>query len=240
MEMSDASVEPGLSNRTVSDLLRAAAVPLALALLCATGCYIAAGPTLGLFFGGMLFCAIITPPLLAWEPDRTGRLFVAGAVIDGTAAVWLVAVFTSPTTVVQWLLSYLVLMGWVAALWGLVALLGRLLRSALAAQAVTVLVAMAWLSWPVWLSPWLAGQRGAAVASWLTAAHPLMAINGVLLHLGVWSEQSIAYWLTNLGQDVPYSLPSVWAAVGLHLLLGIALIWFAGLKSEAGAADRPG
>lgn len=240
MEMSDASVEPGLSNRTVSDLLRAAAAPFALALLAGIACYLAGGPTLGLFFGPILFASILAPPLVLAERDLIGRLFVAGAIIDGIAVVWLAAVIFSPTTLLQWLTCYLVLIAWVAALWGVAAALDRLLRLALAAQAVTVILALAWLTWPVWLSPWLIGRDGASIAAWLTPAHPLLAINGVLAHLGIWSEQGIAYHLTNLGQDVPYELPaSMLPAVLLHLLVGITMIWLARLRPRHGPHRGP-
>ena len=84
------------------------------------------------------------------------------------------------------------------------------------------MLALAWLSWPVWLSPWIAGRD--RLVAWLVAAHPLFALDGALRHLGPpWTEHHWMYTrLTVLNQDVFYSLPG---GVGRAVVLcaGIAL-----------------
>lgn len=178
-------------------------------------CFWAAGATLGLFFGGMAFAALLVPPLCLAEARLADRLLVAGAVNDGIATVWLVAVFFSPVTFLQWLGCYLLLICWCGALAGLACSLNRLLRSAIPAAAGAMAAAMLWLAAPVWLAH--------ADVQWYLPAHPLLAINGVLKNLGIWSQHPIAYqYLLNLGQDVPYELPGIWPAAMIHLAIGVA------------------
>jgi hypothetical protein len=95
------------------------------------------------------------------------------------------------------------------------------------ASAIATILALAWLTWPVWLSPRLTGPSAATTVKYLTWMHPLFAVNGVLTNLGAWSHLPIAYrYLTTLGQDVPYALPtSIWPAALVHLVLGIAVAW---------------
>jgi hypothetical protein len=86
---------------------------------------------------------------------------------------------------------------------------------------------LAWLAWPVWLSPWLAG-RDAAVHR-LSAAHPLLAVDAALTRQGLppWTEHRLMYGrLTVLQQHVAASPPpDVVATVLLHL--GAAAAGFA-------------
>ena len=55
----------------------------------------------------------------------------------------------------------------------------------------------------------------------LVAPHPMLAINSVLQHLGLWNQQPLAYNLTVLNQDAYLPLPqSILPAVGVHTLIG--------------------
>jgi hypothetical protein len=196
------------------------------------------GATLGLFFGGVVAAALLVPPMCLSEDRWLDRLIVAAAVNDGIAAVWLVPAIASPqVTFIQWLLCYLVLLSWCAALAGIAGLCARLIRHLAPAAATVTLLALAWLSWPVWLAPHLAAVSGGRAVGWLVPAHPLFAVNRVLLHLGVWTERPIAYThLMRLGQDVPYELPSgIVPAMVVHLSIGAVALLLALRSSSAGS-----
>jgi len=68
-----------------------------------------------------------------------------------------------------------------------------------------------------------------------------MAINGLLRHLGLWSEQAgVVYHLTNLNQDIPHRLPdSPWPAIAAHLLLGAMCLLLGQLLARPQASTQP-
>src|SRR4051812_41394848 len=116
-------------------------------------------------------------------------------------------------------------MSYAATLLGIVAALLRLRISPLAASAITVVLMTAWLTWPVWLSPYLTGLHADAIVARLVAIHPLFAVNGVIAPQSPWSHWPIAYReLTTLGQDVAYEMPtSIWPTALFHAGLGALL-----------------
>ena len=127
-------------------------------------------------------------------------------------------------TVPQWLLCYIVLIAFAIAVAGLAVAMMKVTRHLLAASAITVILNFAWLSWPIWLAPHLSGARGTALVSWLVWLHPIFAINGALSDLGTWTHEPFMYHLTNLGQDIPYTLPpSVLPCAVAHAALGLLL-----------------
>ena len=205
-----------------------------LALLCAIVTYAATGPTLGLFFGGLVTVALLAPPIVLCERSMPRQGLIASAVNDGVGIVWLVAAVASQTTLSQWLRCYLVLAAFTFALWACARALRALRVPEIPAGALTITLAMLWLTWPIWLARALTSD----MVDWLAPAHPALAINGVLAHLGVWSEHAIAYrHLMNLGQDVPYQLPtSILAAVFAHVIAGGILFALASLRAEARGA----
>jgi len=102
---------------------------------------------------------------------------------------------------------------------------------------MAVTLGVAWLMWPIWLSPALQGPRGGRLVEWLVPAHPLLAANGVLHEaLGNWTEQAgVAYHYTTLGENVPYSMPeNVFACVIVHGLIGIVGIGIALIPRRKG------
>ena len=121
-----------------------------------------------------------------------------------------------------WAPCYLTLATLVLAIAGVTILFLRLGRTGGAALAT--LLAIAWLIWPIWLSPALHGTRGERVASWLVPTHPIFAANSVLRpRLGYWAEQGMAYHWTSLQDDVAYALPeNVLKCLALHA--GIAFL----------------
>src|SRR5439155_18913499 len=130
----------------------------------------------------------------------------------------------SRITVLQWLLCDIVLIAFASAVAGQAVAMVKVTRHLLAASAITVILNFAWLSWPIWLAPHLSGARQTMLVSWLVWLHPIFAINGALSDLGTWTHQPIMYHLTNLGQDIPYTLPaSVWPCAMAHGLLAIFL-----------------
>jgi hypothetical protein len=92
------------------------------------------------------------------------------------------------------------------------------------APAIVVLIALAWVSSPVWLARIMPAHPN--LTHWIVWIHPLMACNSVVRDFGLWMERPIAYrYLLTLGQDVSAGLPqSVLPSVVFHFVLGIAAL----------------
>ena len=204
--------------------LRAAITPLLLSACAGLISFAAVGATTAFFFAGVVTVALVTPPLVLAYDDRARRFVAMSGVVDGVAAAWLLAVADPAVSLLDWLRAYLLLVAWGLALWGCADVLARVIPPTVA-SALTVVLALLWLAWPVWLSPWLAGRE--ALVGWLAAAHPLLALDGALRHLGpAWTERHLMYTrLTVLNQDVFYTLPrGVARAAVVHALVGIACL----------------
>ena len=201
--------------------------PLLLSLAFTVLCHVVLGATLGVFFAGIVIVTLLTPPLSTTRPDWIGQLLVVASVIDGVALGWAVATADPLIGLADWLRAYVLLVGYGLALWGMTAALVRLRLPPVLASAVVVMLAVLWLAWPVWLSPWLAGRE--ALVDRLTWPHPLLALDGgTLRHLGPpWTERHYMYTrLTVLNQDVFYTLPpGVWPSAVLHGLVGVVLLF---------------
>jgi hypothetical protein len=201
--------------------LRSILQPLTFSAALQICCYWSAGATLGNFIAGLLIATLIAPPMILREHRLLWRLLVAGAIIDGIGIVWLAAVITGAITLWQWVQCYLVLAGFVVALLGLVHFAVRVKVPATFASASAVFLGLAWLSWPIWLSHHLT-VRSAGI---LVQISPLFAINRAVINLGIWTERPIAYRLTTLNQNIPYTLPNhIWPCTLAHLVLGVILI----------------
>jgi hypothetical protein len=205
-------------------------LPLVVATALSLLCYMIARASLGLFLGGLLFAILIAPPLILAEIRTATRLLVLIAICIGVALPWLLAI--AP---VQWFACAAVLVGTLASVTGCAVLLERC-SGRIVAAAWSVVLGLAWIAWPVWLASFLPGRPG--LVNTLTAAHPLFAINGVVARtMGIWTEQSVAYHLTNLGQDVSYALPtSIIPAVLLHGLMGAGM-WRIAVRIAARSRD---
>jgi hypothetical protein len=122
----------------------------------------------------------------------------------------------------EWGASSAVLLAYAIALAGIVMALPLLRLSAIVSAALTVVLGLAWLTWPIWLSRTWSGEASAAWVNRLVIVHPALSVS--LPHLGHWDEQSLAYHLTDLNQSVPYAPPhTVWICVLVHALIGVAL-----------------
>lgn len=211
-------------------LLSVALAPLILSLIGGIACYASAGPSLGLFLGGLVIVTLLVPPLTLPETMSANRLIVLGAILLPVCAIWLLATFMSDPEqrprISEWLAVCAILIAFSILLAGLSATFRLTIRSTIPSAALTVITGLTWLTWPIWASStWSGGASEAAVARGI-AIHPGMAINGQLSRpLGNWTEQSLAYHLTELGQSVNFILPqSIWHCVLLHGLIGIALL----------------
>jgi hypothetical protein len=208
------------------------ATPFLLSLGATGLCYVAAGPTLGLFFGTFFFAAIVVPPL---QQATTAPTAIFLGVVAGAAIVWLAAATQPDVYLSDCFKSLLILAAWILALLGV----GRLLRAAHMgpnlAAALTLLAALGWLSWPVWLTPIIETSHGQQIVDLLVPAHPLFAVNGVMKQFGAWDHYPVLAYptLTVLNQDVSYRQPSsIFPAVVLQAICGLALLLPQGRRSK--------
>jgi len=206
-----------MADRSLSSILRAALPALLISAGATIWCCWAVGANLGLFLGSILLLTLYTPPLVLAEKYQS-RWIAAACVVMGVAIVLAFAIISIDVTIFELLRCVIVLGAYAFALTGFASLLTAARFPASIAAGITIFLFLAWLTWPVWLSPWMT-QR---MADWLTPANPLLAINGVVKHLGPWDRAPIAYRsLTVLNQDVPYHLPtSIIPAILLHLVIG--------------------
>ncbi|MDB5305714.1 MAG: hypothetical protein JWM97_3263 [Phycisphaerales bacterium] len=209
-------------------LALAALVPFVLGAGMAIACYAASGASLGLFFGPVLLVSLVAPALTLGEETLRARLIAAAGV---TLGIWLVWLFAGTIGLIDALRCGLIVATWIVALTGFATLLRAAGLHAAFASTFTALLALAWLTWPVWLSHWLSGQ---SVPTWLTAPHPLLSLNGVLLDRfpEAWDRRDLAYReLTVLNQDILYTMPaSIWPMVVFHAALGTMAFAAASLK----------
>ena len=197
---------------SIHDLLRVAGWPFAIAAAGVSLCCVAAGDTLGFYLGPVIAITLILPPMVAGQPRFRSAVVVAGAMIAAVGIAWLLAVFGPGLTFLPWLQCCLCLAAYAFAL-------TALMRAT--AAWVAVVVGVAWLLWPVWTASFV----DITLARWLTPAHPLMAINSVVINLGAWLEQPLMYEHATLNQDVPYALPtSIWPCVVVHAIIAALLL----------------
>ncbi len=204
--------------------------------LCGMGaCWWAAGPSLGIFFGGLFVATFLTPAgvLCGKVAASIGGLV---AIVGPVIAVWMLTTTKTANTPAELGEAASVLLAYSIAIGGIALILARARVPAIFASAGAIVLGLAWLTWPVWLSAPLVGNGYDRVVQDLVLAHPPLTINGILINEPAWTERSIAYHLTDLNQDVPIRLPdnpAICAAV--HGIIGISLwiiafIWKPGKK----------
>jgi hypothetical protein len=163
------------------------------------------------------------------EEVSVNRLIALVALLLPFCLMWIVMRGRAEVFASECLASSVVLVAYAVALLGLSVGLRMLRLPALASAALSVTAGLVWLTWPIWASrTWRGGESEASVAR-VVACHPLFAINAqVTQSLGNWTEQSLAYHLTDLAQNVSFSFPqSIWPCVLLHGLLGILVLTLA-------------
>ncbi|HTW93987.1 MAG TPA: hypothetical protein VMD30_04275 [Tepidisphaeraceae bacterium] len=189
-----------------------------------------AGISLGTVIGGLFAITLVLPPLSAGQPKLCDRFSILACCAAAVAATWICLVRPQAATIGQWCEVSLVMAAYAAALAGCVALLDRLLGSPLS-SAITILIAFSWLTWPIWLSPWMATTANEHLIDLLVLLHPPLLANGILTFTAPWTEQSLAYTLTVLGQDIPIALPdNPLPSIGVHVLVAAAGFALASFK----------
>src|SRR5450432_1723305 len=98
-----------------------------LGIVAESACYFAVGATLGLFFGGIIFAALLVPPLVLAEERLVDRVMIAAGICDGVAIVWLMPMIQGTITPRQFLFCYVLLAAWCAALLGMAAMIVEIL-----------------------------------------------------------------------------------------------------------------
>jgi hypothetical protein len=191
-----------------------------------SACWWAAGPSLGLFFGGLFVATFLTP---AGVLSRYLAGSIAGLVAElaPVAGIWLISIFRTSDTAGQLAQAGVVLVAYALAIGGIALILARIGIPQIFAAAAAIALGLAWLTWPVWLAPALVrGGYDASIQN-LVAAHPPLTINGILIGEAAWTERSVAYHLTDLNQDIPIRLPAnAVLCVAIHATLGL-LLWCA-------------
>jgi len=178
------------------------------------------GRNLGLFFAGLVLSSVLTPLLVIAESDLRQRLTILIGITSAIAIVWLSCVFNDTITLREWSRGTLVLLIYTLAIGSLGAAFERFRIP----PAVVVILSLAWLSWPIWLAPALRGRESAErIVGVLVVANPTFAIQSALSSsFSVpWAQARIAYHLTNIGDDIPYQLPSVFWCVLLNAIIAL-------------------
>jgi hypothetical protein len=204
--------------------LSAGAYPLLLASLTAICAYAIAGPSLGLFLGGLLLLAALCPTLAMAEGRPPRQLMALYATLVPFVIVWLFALGRSQAQVREVVPCVIVAIAYGLALVGLSAGLRCVRLSAPLAAGVSVTVGLFWLTWPIWMSRTWNGEDSAASVARVAMIHPAMVVDAQLARaFGPWSELSVAYHLTDLNQNVSYSPPhTTWACVLIHAVIASA------------------
>jgi hypothetical protein len=204
----------------------------------------AGGESLGMVIGGFFAAALVLPPLLAVEVSLSRRAVTLAAAVGGIGAVWIGLIGRSQASFGQWAGVLGLLAAFCMAFSALVLALSRFKFPPLIAAAAGSGAAIAWLTWPIWLSPAIAGGASTANVNLLVRLNPLLAANGLLTFTSPWTEQSVAYRLTLLGQDMPLRLPTQPAAsitahlVAAGVLLAACRIGVVGNRSLAADAQN--
>ena len=197
------------------------------------------GRNLGLFFSGLVLASLLAPLLIVSQEALPRRLSIVGGIVIAIAIVWLDCVFNDTITLWEWSRAALVLLVFAFAIGAVAALLVRIRIP----PAVVVILALAWLSWPVWLAPALRGRASAErTVAMLVAANPTFAMQGALFKsFNVpWAQYRIAYRLTNIGDDIPYTMPtSIVRCVILHGVVAIIALLAAHWPRKAQSAAPP-
>lgn len=204
-----------------------AAVPAAI-------CLATLPPGLAVPFAAVAMVTLVLPAMVLCGIGSLERLACGAAVVCVAGVMMLGATVGGNVPPGVWLRCFAVAACYACTLGAVAVTLDRLRLPAVGAAAMTTLLAMAWLTWPAWLSPWLSGPDRERTAAALVAAHPLFTINGAMREQfpTPWLQHGLAYRHTNLGDDIPYRLPaSIAACTGVHAGIAATLLgaaWAAG------------
>lgn len=200
-------------------MIKPVATSLLIALSLASAAVAIVGANLGGAFAVILVAMLIAPVAgSAWSKRRVAWISIAATSIGASlATVGLLAHDAFALSQV----SSIALTAFAAGLaaGSLVRLLMVVRIAPVLASAIAITLSLAWLAWPIWLSPWLSSD---VIATRLAAVHPLLAVNSIAPQFGYWIQMKQMYRLTTLGQDVLFSLPTgVTGCVLLHLVIAM-------------------
>jgi hypothetical protein len=213
-------------------------LPLVAISLAAAACWWATENSLGLFFGGLFALTFLTPTAILESRNLSRAIGGLAAVLAPVAIVWIIPVLKGTDTPGQWAQAVLVLATYSGAIGGVALTLKRLGWPVIFAAAIAIVLGLAWLTWPIWLSSILVRNGIGTIIHNLVKVHPPLVINGILTNEPAWTERSLAYHLTDLNQDVPIQLPTNAAACAtLHGILGLVL-WTAAMVRRPKSAGR--
>lgn len=182
-----------------------------------------AGPTLGLFIGGLAGITLVIPYLVLPQRNWATRAQALAAAVLGTAAVWQFASAQNGILEAECLRCLLILLAYSISLAGAALLLRAVRLPPACAAGLTVAIALAWLSWPAWMANFQHGEEHEAQVARLSIPHPIFSLNQALKRPlpDKWHESRIMYSIVSIGQHVSATLPSsIWPCILLHLIIG--------------------
>jgi len=180
------------------------------------------GPNLGGAFWIVVVVALLAPIAASGSRDLLSALFSVSGVVVGVAMSATALLSHDAFSVGQALAVAAAAIALGASLAATVRLLLLIRFAPVLAGAVVSLLALAWLSWPVWLSPWLTFASSGDWATRLAAVHPLLSINAVVQQFGFWTQSKHIYRLTTVGQNFQVGLPSgVMKCAMFHLVIAV-------------------
>jgi len=181
--------------------------------------WITGGWSLGYCLAPLTFTSLLSPGIGSTTKTRSERFAMLMGLIAGFAVALIMPVFHQQLKTTTMISCLGVIALYAAVLSALARLLAQRMPSTTAAGAV-ILLSATWLTWPIWATALISGR----VSGWLISLHPLFVINSLTPQLGNWTEQRVAYQLTNLGQDATYQLPtSAWPFVFVYGAIAICL-----------------
>jgi len=200
-----------------------AAMGFAISLLAGLAGVGLVGANLGGAFAIVTVVAIAVPVLASGVEDGRGALLASVAGGIGAALASFALLIGQAFTASQVFSIALTMLMFACAIAALVRLLMLARIPAVIASAAITVLALAWLSWPVWLSPWLTSE---SLARKLSSAHPLLAINAIAPQFGYWTQSKLMYRLTTLGQDVGLGATptGIAACVVVHAIIATAAV----------------
>lgn len=201
-------------NAPIVSARRASVIGASLVVALTTLGLMLTGASLGMLLAGIAAVILALPQVDDSTYAPKLRLLIASCTAGAVACIWLLATASDQFTFMQFILSTVVLFSITGAAAGL--------RTAGLPSPIVSVLLIAWFTVPVWASRLFLSASGETLAGFVTKYHPVFALNRVMLDSGAWTHRPMAYqFLTNLGQDVAYTLPdSIAPCVLLHITAG--------------------
>jgi hypothetical protein len=228
----------------VSVLLASACLGIA----CSTAAALLVAGLLGQLLGMVVLAALVSPAVVLMHANQVGRLLsVAAYSLAMCACGCMLMEGLSP---LQWLRVILIISLWALAVSGLACVVSACRAPRLFAYGLAAFLSLVWLAWPFWMAPQLRGVSAESIVGHLVPLHPAFVLNGQIGQFDstghwqtafpiAWTQHRLAYRFTNLGDDVPYHLPTSmlpYLAMQVTLAFGLILSWSSPPINRQGAA----